>query len=80
MRKSKTSKGFWVVHLKIDTVEVRGSSPYVTGTILPLHFQGAITIPRDFFECLRMLIIPRNSLKFRFLVDSNPTLSATHNS
>jgi hypothetical protein len=29
-----------------------------------------------FFECLGMLIIPRNSLKFRLLVDSNPTLSA----
>ncbi len=26
-----------------------------------------------FFECLRMLIIPRNSLKFRLLVDSNLT-------
>jgi hypothetical protein len=27
-----------------------------------------------FFECLRMLIIPHNSLKFRLLVDSNPPL------
>jgi hypothetical protein len=26
-----------------------------------------------FFECLGMLITPRNSLKFRFLVDSNLT-------
>jgi hypothetical protein len=43
---------------------------------LPGGIQGAITILKDFFECLRMLIIPRNSLKFRFLVDSNPTLSA----
>jgi hypothetical protein len=46
---------------------------------LPGGIQGAITTLKDFFECLRMLIIPRNSLKFRFLVDSNPTLSAiTH--
>jgi hypothetical protein len=30
-----------------------------------------------FFECLGMLIIPRNSVKFRLLVDSNPSLSAT---
>lgn len=41
---------------------------------LPGAIQGAITIPRGFFECLRMLIIPRNSLKFRLLVDSNATL------
>jgi hypothetical protein len=45
-----------------------------TRTILTWHFQGAITIPIGSFECLGMLIIPRNSLKFRLLVDSNPTL------
>lgn len=40
--------------------------------------QGAITIPSGFFEYLRMLIIPRNSLKFRLLVDSNPTFARSN--
>jgi hypothetical protein len=40
---------------------------------LPRCNQGAITIPMGFFECFGMLIIPRNSLKFRLLVDSNLT-------
>jgi hypothetical protein len=42
--------------------------------VLAGGIQGAITIPMGFFECLRMLIIPHNSLKFRLLVDSNPPL------
>jgi hypothetical protein len=59
------------------TAEVRGSSSYVTTNNIasapPGGIQGAITIPRVFFEYLGMLIVPRNSLKSRLLVDPNPT-------
>jgi hypothetical protein len=40
---------------------------------LPEGIQGAITIPICFFECLGLTIIPRNSLNFSLLVDSDPT-------
>ncbi len=56
--------------------QVRGCDSFGRNGPLPLPegIQGAITIPMGFFECLGMVIISRNSLKFRLLVDSNRTL------
>jgi hypothetical protein len=60
-----------------ETYEIL-SNTYNIAVTPPGGIQGAITIPNGFLECLRMLIIPRNSLKFRLLVDSNPTFARSN--